>query len=127
MRCAERLLRPCYYATFHAKEPILDRDGNKTGQDEVVYNPPERFLANVSSAKGESYVRQFGEDVTYDRVLITDDPTLPIDEVSVLWVDIDPQIEPFGGRALAPHDYIVKRVAKSENFISLAIRKVNIR
>lgn len=61
----------------------------------------------------------------------TDAP--PIDEYTVLWVDTVPTVDEDGvlavnenGEILTPHDYIVKKVAKSLNSVSIAISKVNV-
>ena len=43
---------------------------------------------------------------------------IPIDENSILWVD---QLD-----TTEDHDYIVKRVAKSLNVVSIAIAKVDV-
>lgn len=57
----------------------------------------------------------------------------PIDEYTVLWVDRTPQMDEEGnlavnekGEVITPHDYIVKKVAKSLNVVSLAISKVSV-
>lgn len=59
---------------------------------------------------------------SYDKVLITDDMSCPIDENTVLFVDSKP-----GYRQGKPaFDYTVKRVAKSLNTISYAVSKVKV-
>ena len=54
-----------------------------------------------------------------------------IDEYTVLWVDTAPRVDETGalvtnddGEVVTPHDYIVKKVAKSLNSVSIAISKV---
>lgn len=91
-------------------------------------------MGNISAAKGESSTRQFGEDESYDKVIVHCNPKLEIDEYSVLWIDRMPVRDRTGNLALdedgnetTPHDYIVKRVARSINSVSVAISKVNVR
>ena len=89
--------------------------------------------ANISAAKGETQTRQFGENESYDKVIVMDGDAPPIDEYAVLWVDRIPQLDDNGdlavnekGEVITPHDYIVKKVAKSLNVVSLAISKVSV-
>ena len=89
--------------------------------------------ANISAAKGETQTRQFGENESYDKVIVMDFITPPIDEYSVLWVDTLPILNADGslkvndaGEVITPHDYVVKKVAKSLNSVSIAISKVTV-
>jgi hypothetical protein len=77
--------------------------------------------ANISTAIGVSEVEQFGKDLKYDKVIVLDDIDCPIDENSVLFVDKLPESDDEGNLLF---DYIVKRVAKSLNSVSIAISKV---
>ena len=62
-----------YYALYAGKTPMVDDYGNKTGEYEVSYENPVPLKANISAARGETISRQFGEDVSYDRVIVIDD------------------------------------------------------
>ena len=115
-----------YYANFNAKTPIKDEYGNLTGEYDIIYDNPVEIRANVSAARGESTTRQFGEDEGYDRVIVMDDPKVPIDVSSVLWIDTLPKIK-VDGSTDTPYDYIVKQVAPSLNSVSIAVSKVNVR
>ena len=62
-----------------------------------------------------------------------DNDAPPIDEYTVLWIDTVPQVDEDGALAtndenevITPHDYIVKKVARSLNSVSIAISKVNV-
>lgn len=118
MRELERNKRTVYYALFDKNEPILDDDGNDTGEETPVYLAPVELRINVSPAAGESATRQFGDVVDYDRTLVTCDITLPIDEHTVFWVDEADTAKPF--------DYTVKQVAKSLNSLLIAVKKVEV-
>lgn len=125
MRCMERNKRRFFYALYDKKEEIVDDYGNATGQYEVLYSNPIKVYGNISAAKGEIQSRQFGESESYDKVIILGDVNIPINEYSILWVDSFPIIND-NGTTNTPHDYIVKKVARSLNGVSIAISKVNV-
>lgn len=115
-----------YYANYRDKIPLKDEYGNKTGEYDIIYDNPVEIKANVSAARGEATTRQFGEDESYDRVIVLDDPKIPITATSILWIDTLPEIAEDGSTE-TPHDYIVKQVATSLNSVSIAVSKVNVR
>ncbi len=122
-----------YYALYEGKSEKIDEYGNITGEYDVTYQNPIAHSANISAAKGETSTRQFGESESYDKVIVMEADCPPIDEYSRLWVDSTPELDSDGALALnddgevaTPHDYIVKKVAKSLNSVSLAISKVNV-
>ena len=126
MRTLTRNKIRIYYANYRDKTPLEDEYGNMTGEYEISYTNPTEVCANVSAARGESTTRQFGEDVRYDRVIILDDPSFPIAETSILWIETLPEIAE-DGTTSTPHDYIVKQVAPSLNSVSIAVSKVSVR
>lgn len=123
MKLLKRNLSTIHYCLYERSEPILDDDGNETGEDKITYSEPVEFECSVSAATGYSATEMFGNLENYDKTLITDDMQCPIDEHSVLFVDKEPEYDT-DGRPL--YDYIVRRVAKSINNISFAIRKVDV-
>ena len=125
MRTLTRNKTRIYYANYRNKTPIKDEYGNLTGEYQIAYENPVAINANVSAARGESTTRQFGDDVRYDRIIVLDDPLIPIAETSILWIDTLPEIAE-DGTTETPHDYIVKQVATSLNSVSIAVSKVNV-
>ena len=123
MRCMNRNKVKFFYALYLDKTPIKDDYGNDTGEYEVKHGSPMEFYGNISAAKGETQTRQFGENEIYDKVIVMDENAPPINEYSILWVDSTPTIKE-DGTTETPHDYIVKKVAKSLNVVSVAISKV---
>ena len=122
-----------YYALFESKIPKVDEYGNNTGEYEVRWQKPLKYLANISAAKGETSTRQFGESENYDRVIVMSTDTPGIDEYTVLWVDTIPKLDSNGllllnedGSVVTPHDHIVKKVARSINSVSIDISRVNV-
>jgi hypothetical protein len=121
-----------FYSLYEGREPIIDEHGNVTGEYDIKRGNPIRDCANISAAKGETQTQQFGESEVYDKVIVTN-KDCPIDEYSVLWVDTEPYLNEDGSLAIdeegyikTPHDYIVKKVAKSLNSVSIAISKVKV-
>jgi hypothetical protein len=112
-----------YYASYIGEAEIIDEYENKTGEYEVSYSKPIKTLGNVSAAQGEVQNRQFGESESYDKVIVLGDRNAPIDEHSILWVDTLPHLNADGSTD-TPHDYIVRKVARSLNGVSIAISKV---
>lgn len=133
MRCMGRNKVSFFYSLYEDKEPIKDEFGNNTGEYNVTHGNPQEFKANISAAKGETTTRQFGESESYDKVIVMENDAPPIDEYTILWVDTVPTVDENGalatnedGETITPHDYIVKKVAKSLNSVSIAISKVEV-
>lgn len=123
MKTMKRNQVPFWYLLYDKKEGLTDEWGNETGEFAVIYKPAVQMKANVSAATGYAQVEQFGNFAGYDKVIVTDDLSCPIDENSVLFVDKEPEYAKDG----APlYDYIVKRVAKSLNSVSYAVSKVSV-
>ena len=123
MRCMVRIKTKFYYASYVDKSEIIDDYGNATGEYKISYSNPNEKYGNVSAAQGEMESRQFGESESYDKVIVLDDRNAPIDEHSILWVDTLPWLNE-DGTTDTPHDYVIKKCARSLNGVSIAIRKV---
>jgi hypothetical protein len=115
-----------YYASYIGETEITDEYGNSTGEYNLSYEKPVEMFGNVSAAQGEIQSRQFGESESYDKVIVLDDKDTPIDEYSRLWVDTLPLLNEDGSTE-TPHDYVVKKVARSLNGVSIAISKVDVK
>lgn len=115
--------RPFYYCLYSDKVPLEDEYGNETGENQVVYSEPVKMYANISPATGVAQTEQFGNLENYDKVIVTRDMECPIDENSVLFIDKEPEHSLDGDPI---YDYTVRRIAKSLNSISIAVRKVNV-
>ena len=126
MRCMVRNQSKFYYAEYIGKNELKDEYGNLTGEYEIIYGNPIKALGNLSSARGEMQSRQFGESESYDKVIVLDNLNTTINEYSILWVDTLPHLNQ-DGTTDTPHDYIVKKVARSLNSVSIAISKVQVR
>ena len=119
-----RNCKTIYYCLFVEKTALTDGDGYETGEQKITYGNAIALQANVSAASGYIQTEVFGNLEDYDKVVITADVNCPIDENTVLFVDKDPEFEQDTGKPI--YDYTVRRVAKSLNYISYAIRKVKV-
>ncbi|HAJ96151.1 MAG TPA: hypothetical protein DCO72_00205 [Ruminococcus sp.] len=115
MKLMRRNLRSVWYQLYQGQTAQTDADGFETGEITVSYGAPVKMLCSVSPASGNILAETFGTLAEYDKIIVTDDIACPIDENSVLYVDTDVNGE---------YDYVVKRVAKSLNFIAYAVSKV---
>ena len=113
-----------YYKSYEGKRDIIDDNGFETGESEPIYSEPIEVMISISASKGEATEQQFGTNIDYDKVMITFDKSVKIDEYSKLYVDVIEESNGVITDGMEP-DYIVKKVAKSLNSISYAIQKVN--
>lgn len=120
MKCLKRNKQPLYLYKYLETATILDDNGNKTGEYRIVYANPIRVDINISPASGVSELQVFGSDVSYNYIAVTDGVDNVFTESDVIsrsnMIDSDGM---FG------YDYIIRRVAQSLNFVSLALFQVN--
>ena len=120
MKCLKRNKQPLYLYKYLGATAILDDNGNKTGEYRIVYANPIRVDINISPASGVSELQVFGSDVSYNYIAVTDGADNVFTESDVIsrsnTIDSDGM---FG------YDYIIRRVAQSLNFVSLALFQVN--
>lgn len=145
MRCLKRNQKPLWYCTYRGKSELIDGNGNRTGEKVSLYEEPVKMFANISHATGQSSAEIFGNLENYDKVIVTDDMDCPITESTVLFIDKLPKTtevatnEIVEAKALLgddeiveklytvpEYDYIVRRVSKSLNSVSIAVRKVTV-
>ena len=135
MRCLRRNTRTFWYCLYDGSVDQYDAYGNLMPEPDIRYHDAVQMRANVSAATGQAQTEMFGDLDSYDRVIVTDDLNCPIDEHTVLFLDKEPEYpelppeepeEPEYDTAHPIYDYIVKRVAKSLNSVSIAVRKVNV-
>jgi hypothetical protein len=130
VRGLKRNQRTLYYRLYSEHIPVYetDLDGNTiydpvtgepllTGDYTVGYADPVKFNANVSPARSEAQTEPFGVNTDYDKVICSCDLTLPIDELSQIFVDRKPGS---GKKA----DYKVVKVAGSLNSLLYAIKQL---
>lgn len=104
------------YKPFTGTEELIDEYGNVTGSFKPTYGNLKSFRLSISANKGDTATQQFGNVIDYDRTMSTSDMSCEIDENTILWLD--------GADTSKPHNFIVKKVAKSLNAIQYAIKQV---
>lgn len=123
MKLMKRNLTSVHYCLHKERIALKDKDGYETGEYGVGYDNPVKMQCSVSPATGYAQAQTFGNFESYDKVLITDDMSCPIDENTVLFIDKKPE---FDSEGVPLFDYTVRRVAKSLNCIAYAVRKVTV-
>lgn len=145
LRTLKRNRRTFHYCLYSNKIPIYDEYGNETTEYIVQYEDPVEMQANISPANGYAQTEQFGNNADYDKVITTCWMDCPIDENTVLFIDKEPEFTNvdtnrveesqtlYGDDTVTPetvsvplYDYVVRRVARSLNSISIAVSKVNL-
>ena len=115
--------RNLYYALYDDKIPILDENGDPTFENTTGFHNPVAFEASLSTGKSESEESPFGNDVSYDRTIITCDTTLPISETSIIWVHSTPTYNDDGTVNKDSADYkVAAPVLHGLDSLSIAIK-----
>ena len=118
MRTAQRNQRPVAYAFYSGITELVDDDGNYTGESEVSYTEPIKTLMNVSGGRGQADVALFGLTQNFSRTAVTQDLETEWNTEMVMWVERDPDTQPF--------NYRVAAVARTINQVVLALEEVDV-
>ena len=123
MRSQQKNKRKFWYASEgDTTTEVKDENGYYTGEWATEYATPVFTYANISANRGNAYEEEFGASLDYDRVITDCDVNLGINEKSRLWIEVEPDLKD----NTVPHDYIVKKVARSLNSVTIAIKKVDV-
>lgn len=136
MKALKRNKRSFWYAVYMGVVDVTDEQGRLTGEKRISYSAPKLAHGNISASSGSTInratanvvQRPYGETVDYDRVIVMDDLGLVINEASVVW--IDPPTKPklnVDGTFNTPYEYIITRIARTLNVLSLTLREVTVR
>lgn len=123
MQCLNRNKTLLYYSLLEGQTYIKDSDGYDTGETRNTYAEPVKLYASISASKGQDVIELFGVNCEYDKTIIIDDIECPIDENTIVFIDKEPSWDETN-KTLNNSDYIVVRVARSLNFIAIAVKKV---
>lgn len=117
MQCLTRDKQDIYISLYESKEEAQDEQGRYTGEFVIKRSDPIKVEANVSAARGAVQTEVFGQLLEYDRTVIIDNPSFEITEAAVLWIDktIDEK-----------YDYIITKIARTPNYTSLAVTRVEV-
>ena len=107
-----------FFKLYEGQTEILDEYGNKTGSFQKNYGEIQSAQLSVSPNRTDASLDPFGTLLDYDRTMTTADTSCPIDENSILWIDANPDTEPY--------NYFVRKRAPWKNSISFAVKKVEV-
>lgn len=124
MRGLSKNKKTFWYALYERSEPVLDEHENEVGE-QSIYGKPIRATGNVSAARGSTENDLFGINAVYTKTINPMPNNCPIDESSILWIEVEPVIEA-DGRTVTAHDYVVSQVAESINHKAYAISRVDV-
>lgn len=116
MRTVKRNKRPVAFAFYEGVTELTDSEGNLTGEYSVQYTEPVKTLMNVSGGRGQADIALFGLTQTFGRTATTEDLITPFNTEAVMWIETDPDTEPF--------DYRVVAVSRTINQVVLALAEV---
>lgn len=111
------------YLTYKDKSELKDSNNYSTGEYVITYNAPITYKAPISANKGEDYMSMFGVAQDYDKVITIDDPTINIDENTMIFIDKEP-IYDTETETLLNKDYIVSKISISLNVLVVLVKKV---
>lgn len=118
MRTSQRDKRPVAYASYVGIQELTDEYGNYTGEYDVEYSEPIKTLMNVSGGRGQADIALFGLTQNFSRTAVTQDLETDWNTEMVMWVERDPDTEPF--------DYRISQVARTINQVVLALEEVDV-
>lgn len=124
MRNLRKNQRGMWYSLYNKKIPILDENGDETGDYKICYSSPFFFEASLSAGKGIVQANVFGVDVDYTRTISTTDMDLPITETSLVWYETEPILLEDGTADPNSADYeVAAPPADSLNVLVIALKK----
>lgn len=130
MRLLDRNRQTVYWRNLKSTTAITTTDEYEntleTGEYTKVYDVVKSARVYVKSAIGMNNAEPFGDFTTKQRTLYAENGLTDIDEYSILWVGIDPQVNN-AGEPTVPHNFTVDGVSHGLNHIRVAIRQVDVK
>lgn len=137
MRDCKKNQQRLWYSTYADQITIYKRDENGNivymevdGENIPViigeragYNNPVSFDFETSAGKGTAQTEVFGSDVDFTRTISTTDMSIPIDELSLVWIEHEPEFLPDGTVDPDSADYkVAAKPSKSKTDIVIALK-----
>nr|WP_296029419.1 hypothetical protein [uncultured Dorea sp.] len=120
MRNLKKNTKKLWYSNYGKGNPILDENGDETGDYDSGYSPPVCFFATLSASKGSAYADVFGTNLDYTRSFSTVNQ-LPITEESLIWKS-EPVMNADGTVDKESADYTVAGIADGLNELVVALK-----
>ena len=136
MRSLKKNQQQLWYSTYADQITIYERDENgeivyvdeektipKIIAERAGYNKPVSFCVSVSAGKGTAQEEVFGKDIDFTRTISTTDLSLPIDELSLVWIESEPKYLEDGMVDTNSADYkVAVKPARSLNQLMIALK-----
>ena len=116
--------KPLWYAFYVDTSPVIDANGDYTGEYKSGYGKPHFTRANLSAARGTTENDIFGINVKYSKTMSTAKMDLGIDEQTLLW-DEEPTLLPNGDCDPETAKYRVAAIARGHYHVHYALREMN--
>lgn len=130
MRLLDRNKQTVYWRNFTGKSVIttVDEYGNtlETGEWEKTYGEVKSTRLYVKSAIGMNNAEPYGDFTTKQRTIYALPQETDINEYSLIWVGVDPQVDEESGEPTVPHNFTVDGISHGLNHIRIVIRKVEV-
>lgn len=120
MRNLKKNSKKLWYSNYSGRVPIVDENGDETGDYICGYASPVAFLATLSASRGNAYADMFGTNLSYTRTIATVEK-LPIKEESLIWVS-EPVMNADGTVDEESAEYTVAGIADGLNGIVVALK-----
>ena len=137
MRDCKKNQQELYYSTYSDQitEYYRDSDGNiiydeidgelipRIKCERAGYSNPVSFDFETSAGKGTVQTEVFGSDVDFTRTISTTDMSIPIDELSLVWIEHEPEFLHDGTVYPDSADYkVAAKPSKSKTDIVIALK-----
>lgn len=137
MRDCKKNQQNIYYATYSDQitEYYRDSDGNiiydeidgelipRIKCERAGYNNPVLFDFETSAGKGTAQTEVFGSNVDFSRTISTTNMSIPIDELSLIWIENEPKYLSDGTVDPDSADYkVAAKPSKSKTDIVIALK-----
>ena len=120
LRNLKKNTKKLWYSNYGKGNPILDENGDETGDYDSGYSSPVCFFATLSASKGSAYADVFGTNLDYTRSFSTV-KKLPITEESLIWIS-EPILNADGTVDKESADYTVAGIADGLNELVVALK-----
>lgn len=104
-----------WYQNSIGSAAIRDENGDRTGEEQPVMEPPEQLRISVSGAAGAMEAAAFGGFTDYSRTACTANVNCPLHEGTLVWINRDASESP---------DYVVTKKADTINGVLYALKEV---
>lgn len=126
MRLSERNKQPIWYANYSGKTEIEDEYGNIVGDYQIVYTNPKKAMWNVGVIDSVTEVEMFGMNASDIIRVVPDTKDFSLDENSVLWYGITPNIKA-DGTTDTPYNYNRIKIHRTLNTITFYAQRTDIK